>query len=269
MFLGTSSMKDSKSYFFPLLPIWKKKAQSGDADYASRVKSLESLPMIQFVTQTDTQGLPESAKIQFSHGAYKIMLATANSGELIFAIRDIEALSTDDSGRKNPFLLVIVANTDGDKHMLERVATYAASHLDTFSQQISVLFNYDSEKNGISFELAQLTAYLNKISKESDNMLLTMKGEVIVDRNKADVPLLILPEGIDKELAAKEQQLSGRKTNFINLLDVVPLDNQKKLIALIRARKQSQTSLLSDTKVLALLAGAAFLGFVLGYFIAK
>lgn len=269
MFLGDSSMKEEKTYFLPLLSIWKKKAQAGDKDMASRVQSLEHLPMIKIVTADDSQGLPTSAKTLFSHGGYKVMLTASDSGETIFAIRDIESSSKDESGRTIPFLLVITGSSDNEKKMLEKVAAYASSHLETFSKKISNLFSYDSTKNGISFDLATLTAYINKISQQSNNSLLTMQGEVVIEGNMADVPLLILPEGINRSLAIQEQGLSGKKVNTIDLLDIIPLDNQDKLVAILRrSGRRTLASIFSDKRVLYLLGGAALIGFILGYIIA-
>lgn len=269
MYLGDSSITDNKSYFFPLLPIWKKNALAGDESFASRVESLEILPMIQIITNDNSYGLPHSAKLLFSHGGYKLVLATADTGELIFSIRDVEGVTKDDSGRKIPFLLIIVGSSESDKKLLETVAAYAASHLETFSKKISILFDYDSEKNGISFDLATLTAYLNKISKESNNSLLTLHGEIVIGRKNAQIPLLVLPEGIEKQIAIKEQGLSGKQVNFVDLLDIIPLDNHDKLVAIIKRLKRNRSTPFSDWKVLCLLGGVALLGFVVGYIIAK
>lgn len=270
MFLGDSSMKADKTYFLPLLPVWKKKANAGDKELAAKVESLETSPSIKVVTGDESYGLPRSAKTLFSHGGYKVILTSSDSGEAIFAIRDIESSSKDESGRTIPFLLVIVGSTENDKKTLEKVAVYASSHLETFSKKISSLFSYDSEKNGLAFALSALTSYIPKIAEQSNNSLLTMQGETEIECKKLDVPLLLVPEGINRSLALQEQGLSGKKVNVIDILDVIPLDNHDKLIAILKGRKgRINTSLFSDKRVIYLLGGAAFIGFILGYFIAK
>lgn len=269
MYLGNSSMKDDKTYFLPLLPIWRKKAQEGDKNMESRVKFLETLPMIKIITKEENQGLPSSAKVLFSHGGYKVILMSVETGETIFAIRDIESNSRDESGRAIPFLMVIVGNTDSEKATLCKIAAYASSHLDTFSKKLSELFSYDSEKNGISFELSTLTTFISKTSNTSSNVLLTMKGEYVIECSKTDVPLLILPEGIDRNLAIQEQALLGKKVNTIEFSDIVPLDNNDRLISLLKQRANSATSVLSNKKMLCLLGGSFVVGFILGYIIAK
>lgn len=270
MFLGDSSMKADKTYFLPLLPVWKKKAASGDKELTAKVESLGNLPSIKIVTGEECYGLPHSAKTLFSHGGYKVLLTSSDSGETIFAIRDIESSSKDESGRAIPFLLVVVGSSDNDKKTLEKVAAYASSHLDTFSKKISSLFSYDSEKNGLAFALAPLTSYIYKIAEQSNNSLLTMQGEIMIEGKRADVPLLIVPEGINRSLAIQEQGLSGKRVNAIDLLDVIPLDNHERLIALLKGKNgNGRTSIFSDRRVMYLLGGAALVGFILGYYIAK
>ena len=269
MYLGDSSMTEAQSYFFPLMAIWRKNAKAGDKTCAERVEALEKLPSIKIVTNDENRGLPESAKTLFSHGGYKLILTKANTDEYIFAIRDIDGDAKDDAGRSTPFLLVVVGNSDEEKLQLEKIATYAASHLETFSKKISVLFKYDAEKNGVSFDIASLTTYLNKISKESDNSLLTLDGEVIVDGSHKDTPLLVLPEGIDKNIATTEQKLSRKEVNFVGVDNLIPLDNHKKLVALIKGSVGTKSSLLSNWKVSCLFGSAAIVGFIIGYIIGK
>jgi hypothetical protein len=270
MFLGDSSMKADKTYFLPLLPVWKKKASAGDSDLSAKIESLETLPSIKIVTGDESYGLPRSAKTLFSHGGYKVMLTSADSGETIFAIRDIESSSKDESGRTIPFLIVIVGCSERDKIVLVKVAAFASSHLDSFSKKVSNMFSYDSEKNGLAFALSTFNSYIIKIAEQSNNSLLTMQGEVLLEIGKAEVPLLIVPEGINSSLAVQEQGLSGKKVKIIDILDIIPLDNLDKLIAMLKRRKrQTKTSIFSDKRVMYLLGGAAILGFILGYFIAK
>lgn len=270
MFLGDSSMKEDKTYFLPLLPVWRKKASAGDKALAAKVESLETLPLIKIITGDESYGLPRSAKTLFSHGGYKVMLTSSDAGETIFAIRDIESPSKDESGRTIPFLLVIVGNSENDKRTLEKVAAYASSHMETFSKKISSLFSYDSEKNGLTFALSALTNYLQKIAEQSTNSLLTMQGEMEIECKKSDVPLLIVPEGINRSLALQEHGLSGKKVNVINILDVIPLDNHDKLIAILKERSSRiNPSMFSDKRVMYMIGGAACVGFILGYLIAK
>ena len=119
MYLGNSTIAHEKTYFLPLLPHWEKKAQAGDKSLASRVEALRELPMITIVTNEASHGLPQIAKSLFSHGGYKIILANTESNELILVIRDVESTSTDDAGRKTPFLLAVVGTTEDEKRLLE------------------------------------------------------------------------------------------------------------------------------------------------------
>lgn len=270
MYLGDSSMKEEKTYFLPLLPVWKKKAQEGDKEMAARIEPLNQLPMIKIVTVDNNHGLPNSAKKLFSHGGYKLILTSSESGETIFAIRDVETESKDESGRTIPFLLVITGNSDNDKITLENLAAYASSHLESFSKKISGLFSYDSARNGISFDLATLTHYIYQIANKSNNSLLTVNGEVIIDSDQEEVPLMVLPEGITKNLAIQEQALEGKKIRAIDIQDILPMDNQEKLVTFLKRYKNpGEASIFSDIRTLYILGGAALVGFIIGFIIAK
>lgn len=146
MFLGDSTMKDTETYYLPLLSIWKKKTAAGDAEAEAKVKLTESLPKIQLLSTKENFGLPEEATPMFSHGGYKVMYTLNAKGESIFAIRDVESDSKDESGRTIPFLLVIVGTTETDAKTLEKVSAYACSHMESFSNELADLFYYDAER---------------------------------------------------------------------------------------------------------------------------
>lgn len=268
MYLGNSSDREESSYFFPLLPVWKKKVQSGDGTLSSRVEALEQLKQIQILTRENEYGLPDSVRNLFSHGGYKSILTTADTGELVFALRDIEVRETDGFGRSIPFLLVIVGTAESDKDLLEKVAAYSASHLDTFSGKISGLFTFDSEKNGLAFSLAALTEYLRQVAAASENALLISRGEIVVARKQKKVPLLVLPEGIDKQFAAKEQALDVKDVKFVGISEIVPLDNHGKMVNMLKDMMRGRPSGIFHWKNVCLMFVTAILGFVLGYLLA-
>lgn len=268
MYLGNSTIAHEKTYFLPLLPHWEKKVQAGDKSLASRVEALRELPMITIVTNEASHGLPQIAKSLFSHGGYKIILANTESNELILVIRDVESTSTDDAGRKTPFLLAVVGTTEDEKRLLEKVAVYAASHLGTFSEEISSLFEYDSDKNGISFNIAALTQFLGRASCASTNSLLTRKGEIHISWKMAHVPLLVIPDGIDKKMVAKELNLQGKTVRAIDMADVIPLDDNEKLIAILKGMEINRCALW-NWRVASIIGLAAALGFIAGYTITK
>lgn len=269
MFLGDSSMSAKETYYLPLLAIWKKKATSGDNDAAAKVKSAESLMKIQLLSSKENLGLPKEAESMFSHGGYKVIFSVAQDGKGIFAIRDIESSSKDESGRTTPFLLVIVGSTIEDSKSLEKIAAYASSHLESFSKELSVLFRYDANINGIVFELARMTTLIRKISAEGNNSLLTTDGVKSIESRRGAVSLLVLPEGISKELAFAEQGLKGKSVQSISIGQILPLDNQKKLIAALKNITDVKNSIYTDRRVQYIVGGAVVLGFIAGFLIGR
>lgn len=269
MFLGDSSMNAKETYYLPLLAIWKKKAASGDTDAESKVKSVADLPKIQLLSSRDSMGLPKEAELMFSHGGYKVISTIGSNGESIFAIRDIESDSKDESGRTIPFLLVFVGTTANDAKILEKVTAYACSHMDSFSKELAGLFHYDADINGIVFKLSTIESVVRRISEDGNNRLLTVDGIKAIEPGKGSDSILVLPEGISKDLALNEQGLKGKSVMTIPVENILPLDNQKKLVAALRNIKDVRTSVLKDRRVQYIVGGAIIIGFIVGYFIGK
>lgn len=156
MFLGDSTMTSESTFYLPLLPVWKKKAEAGDVSLAEKIESLEKLPKIKILTIDSNYGLSKSAFTLISHAGYKVYLSKLSSGESIFAIRDIDSNSKDESGRSIPFLLLVVGDTDSDRIVLEKMAAYAVSHIDEISKKIADLFSYNAKYNPYNCEQVAL-----------------------------------------------------------------------------------------------------------------
>lgn len=269
MFLGDSSMNAQETYYLPLLAIWKKKASTGDSEAESKLKSVDGLTKIQLLSSKEGFGLPQEAETMFSHGGYKVLYTVSTNGESIFAIRDIESDSKDESGRTIPFLLTIVGTTDKDAKILEKVASYASSHLESFSKELSKLFYYNADINGVVFRLSSINSIVKNISEEGNNSLLTIGGVQTIESKRGLVSLLVLPEGISKEMAIYEQNLKGKTVQAVSISQILPLDNQKKLVATLRGIKEVKTSIYTDRRVQYLVGGAIVLGFIVGYIFGK
>lgn len=269
MFLGDSSMNAKETYYLPLLAIWKKKAASGDKDAESKIKFIDSLTKIQLLSSKESFGLPQEAVTMFSHGGYKVVYTTGANGESIFAIRDIESESKDESGRTIPFLLVIVGTTEKDAKILEKVAAYASSRLESFNRELSRLFYYNAEINGIVFSLSSINSIVKNISEEGNNNLLTIEGVHTIESKRGLVSLLVLPEGVSKEMAITELNLKGKIVQAISINQILPLDNHKMLVAILRGLKNVKSSIYTDKRVHYLVGGAIVLGFIVGYFFGK
>lgn len=269
MFLGDSSMNVKETYYIPLLAIWKKRSVSGDKEAEAKVKSVESLTKIQLLNSKESFGLPKEAELMFSHGGYKVIFTVGTDGESIFTIRDIESEMKDEAGRKMPFLVAIVGTTADDAKVLEKVAVYASSHLYSFSKELSNLFSYDADINGIVFKLALMESIVRKIAVDGNNSLLTIDGVRTVESKRGTVSLLVLPEGISKDMAVAEQGLEGKLVQAISVEQILPLDNQKKLVATLRNIKVARSSIFYDRRVQYIVGGAFILGMIAGYLLGK
>lgn len=268
MYLGDSSVKTTETHYLPLLSIWKKKAASGDSEAEDKVKLTENLSKIQILSSKDNFGLPEEATLMFSHGGYKVINKLTANGESIFAIRDIESSSKDESGRNIPFLMVIIGTTEDDAITLEKVTAYASSHLESFSKELANLFYYDADKNGVVFKLSAMNVIVKRISNEANNTLLTIDGVKTVQAKRGGVSLLVLPEGLTKDYALTEQGIKGVPVQSVSIEQILPLDNQKKLIEILK-NIRGKESIFSDCKVQYIVGGAVILGFLIGYFIGR
>ena len=210
-------MSSEHTYFIPLLPVWKKRAESGDSSLTEKVESLEKLPKINILTMETNYGLPTSARTLISHGGYKIYLSLCDTGESIFSIRDIKSNNLDESGRATPFLFLAVGTTEADKQVLEKLAAYAVSHTKAFSSNLADLFQYDNKCNGISFNLKGLNNLIESIARNHSNSFTTRSGNVTVELKNGEISLLVLPEGIDKTTAIKEQNLKDKRVRFLKM----------------------------------------------------
>lgn len=269
MYLGDSSMKATETFYLPLFSIWKEKGAAGDSEAEAKVKAVENLSKIQILSSKDNLGLPEEATLMFSHGGYKVINKLTAKGESIFAIRDVESTTKDESGRNIPFLMVIVGTTEDDAITLEKVTVYASSHLETFNKELADLFYYDADKNGVVFKLFSMNTIIKRIASEANNTLLTIDGVKNVKAKRGTVSLLVLPEGLTKDYALAEQGIKGVPVQSVSIEQILPLDNQKKLIEILKNVREAKGAVFLDRKVQYIVGGAVILGFIIGYFIGR
>lgn len=78
--------------------------------------------------------------------------------------------------------------------------------------------------------------------------------------------MLVLPEGLTKDYALAEQGIKGVSVLSISIEQILPLDNQKKLIAILKNVNGIKKSLFTDRRILYVVGGSVFLGFLIGYF---
>ena len=114
-----------------------------------------------------------------------------------------------------------------------------------------------------------MNTIVRKIAAEGNNSLLTTDGVKSIESRRGAIPLLVIPEGISKEVAFAEQGLKGQPVHSISIGQILPLDNQEKLIAALKNIKDVKNSIYSDRRVQCIVGGAVILGFIAGFLIGR
>lgn len=268
MFLGDSTMSAKSTYFTPLLAVWKRRASEGDTSLLAKIEEVENLPKVNLITNDCSYGFPEQAATLVTHAGYKVYLATLSTGECVFSIRDIEGNDRDEAGRAIPFLLLVVGTTDADRIVLEKLAAYAVSHLNEISNKFAQLFSYNPQYNAIEFSLQTINELIEDISTKNSNSFSTLTKTVVVNCKKKDIALFAIPQGLDKAIAMREQNVKGKSVNFVILSDVLPLDNPERMKRMIAQHQQQQReSSLSNKKLYLLIAGIIAVAAILSLFL--
>lgn len=267
MFLGASDSRSENTYYFPLLPVWKKRVETNnDTTLEEKILILETLPKIEILNDRSMFDFPENAKIMFSHGGYKVLYTHLSPNEYILAIRDIEGEAKDEEGRSIPFSIVIAGSSIEDRSILDRLSAYVASNLTTTCKIISAQFVYDAEKNGLCFHLENFNNWISRSIATSSGVVNSISRDYKIDAQKNEVALLIIPEGLTLGFAVKEQNLQEKKAIGIAINDVIPHDDQKKLLSIVKRMIQAQGSgIITNKTIWCLIGGVALIGFFLGY----
>lgn len=267
MFLGDSTMSAKSTYFAPLLPVWKRKASEGDATQFAKIEAVEKLPKIYLVTNDSSCGFPEPAVTLITHAGYKVYLSSLSAGECVFSVRDIDSNNRDESGRAIPFLLMVVGTTDADRTVLEKLAAYTVSHIDEISNKLAGLFSYNPNYNAIEFGLQAINELIKDVSAKSTNSFRTLTETVVVDSKKKKIALFAIPQGLDKAVAFREQNVKNKSVNLVVMSDVLPLDNPEKMKMMLAEEHKKDGDSFLDKKLSLLIAGiiavAAFIYFLL------
>ncbi len=241
LYLGTSEMTESFTYYLPLLALQKKKAESKmDSNDIKKISELEALPQIKLVNTTNNFGLPSFGAKLISHGGYKLIFTHAEDNTYILTLRDIEGENKDESGRSIPFLIMIVADNVNDANKLATIAAYWSNYLDTITDKISSLFVYDYVVNGVKFNLKEFNLLLEKCANKQTEIETAYGKEVVTVKPNTVGALLVLP-GITDKLLIDELSIQDKNINLISVTTVLPMDNLRKTRKmLLQAQKETQ-----------------------------
>lgn len=195
-YLGSQTENVDFKYFLPLLNVHEHALKDNyDEELHKNVERQKSLPkLVALSDQTISYNYPSGARVMMSHSGYKLLYRQIKQ-QYILAIRDISG-KTDSYGRKSPFNVMIIGDSEEDIKHLDSIAEYIRSNIFTFEEQVSSFFENDFVENGLRFNFKAFNTLLYDIV--SKNLSLSID-------NKLNLPirLLIIPSltKIDKALS--------------------------------------------------------------------
>lgn len=267
--LGNSESKEEATFYFPLLPVLEERAKN-DAEAAKKVADLKRLPQICQLSADSTYGLPNSARVLFSHAGYKIIYKHLGCDKYAIALRDISQKSKDETGRTIPFLFVIVGDST-DIKTLDILATYMASNVKQVEKILSQILYMDMDKNGLRFELAKFNDWIKETVKHcSSTTIPTISGGQKIHATLNKVALIMLPSGISIAKAIFEQRLEGNEIVSVPQSEIISKEDPDKLVdLLLHVSKQLQDERKRNEMMKKGLLAAGIGGFLIGSIIAS
>ena len=224
-YLGDSSLSHEFMYYLPLLDIQEKKAtETKDKEKLAFISKAKALPKIEIITINKDFGFPNKAIPLVSHGGYDIIFSHMGEQEYALILRDIDSNSADESGRKIPFLFMIVSDTEEDSLKLAGISCYWANYKKSVSAKIASLLGYDNGYNGLRFALSEFNNWIQTISTAS-NIIELVNGKCKICPRKGEVPLLIAHTSITKVFINKELRLDKMAVNLIPSSKVLQLND--------------------------------------------
>ena len=206
MYLGNSGMTDvAQTYYLPLLPSMKQKADSGDKVMQQKVEKLEELAKIKLLTKDSRYGLPVTADSLINHSGYKVIYMHLESDKYIVVLRDIQGKGKDENGRAIPFLLAIMCDAASDMPLMDKLATYLTCNTQSTENEFVSFLHYDVNANGLCFELKAICEWITTLPEPVKiQTSLTKKEQICGHKGKVAVVVATT----DKEYMTNELSIS-------------------------------------------------------------
>ena len=226
MYLGSSAMTDvAQTYYLPLLPSMKQKADSGDNAIQEKVAKLEALAKIELLTKDCRYGLPSSADKLITHSGYKVIYMHLESNKHIVVLRDIQGKGTDENGRVIPFLLAIMCDDASDLPTMDKLATYLTSNTQAAENKFVEILHYDVNTNGLCFELKTICEWIVKLP-EPTKIQTSLTKESSIYGQEGKVALVVATT--DKQYLINELSLSLPISLFLSAGSYLPTEDRSK-----------------------------------------
>ena len=238
MYLGNSGVTDvAQTYYLPLLPSMKQKANSGDKIMQEKVEKLEELAKIELLTKDSRYGLPVAADSLITHSGYKVIYMHLESDKHIVVLRDIQGKGEDENGRAIPFLLAIMCDAASDVPLLDRLATYLACNTQSAENKFLSFLHYDVNANGLCFELKAICEWITSLPEPTKiQTSLTNKTPICGCRGK--VAMVVATTA--KNYLINELSIALPISLFLPMGSYLPIENKVKAADILNKWKENE-----------------------------
>lgn len=204
MYLANSEMPVEYTYFLPLLPIWQSAMKLRPKDAERLVKS-KTLTMIQLITSEQDWGFPKESELFFSHGAYRAIYRSLDTGGSCLGLAGLDNGEHDEFGRAIPFCMVITADRN-DTDRLDALALRCIKEPKEMWKALGGLLGYSPEMNGLKFNLNAANSIIKTTFEENTDSL---------EHHPGKINYLLVPVLSDLNKALIEQQLNRSFIDFV------------------------------------------------------
>lgn len=198
--LGDDLSKHKYTYYLPLLPAYRKRAEQ-NPEYLGKVAQLEKLPPFGLLSNDDPKGFPKQGEAMIAHSGYELIYRHIEDDTVAICCRNIASLDKDDVGRPIPFVFCLVCDSREEWPRMDSFALYCAEHLVEAKKRFADMLHLDSETSGLRFSIADFNDWILKMPSVSFSLMET--GKVFVRR----------PFETDISETIRLQELQGLEVN--------------------------------------------------------
>ncbi len=258
MYLGNSGMTEvAQTYYLPLLPGIKQKADGGDKAMQEKFEVLDTLTKIRLLTKDCRFGLPVAADSLITHSGYKIIYMHLESDKHIIVLRDIQGKGEDENGRVIPFLLAIMCDEASDVPLMDRLASYLTCNTQTAENKFVSFLHYDVNANGLCFELKAICEWIMSI-KEYALVQVSLDKKVPILGHKGKVAVVVATT--DKQYLINELSLFMPISLFLPVGSYLPTEDRSKVAGILckwekeeRVRKIRRKTIIASVVIAAVI----------------
>lgn len=238
MYLGNSGMTEvAQTFYLPLLPSMKQKADAGDKTMQEKVEKLDALAKIELLTKDCRCGLPVAADSLITHSGYKVIYMHLESEKHIVVLRDIQGKGADENGRAIPFLLAIMCDAASDVPTMDKLATYLTCNTQTTENKFVSFLHYDINANGLCFELKSINEWIMTLPEPTKiQMSLTKKTSICGQKEK----IAVVVATTDKQYLINELSLSLPISIFLRFGSYLPNEDKSKVADILNMWEEEE-----------------------------